>query len=249
MTLRTPSRVWQGVVWVVAALIAVAAYVVIMSVVFGGVSGGLLSPYSQRVLLPILAILLLVGWETRWDGLVHERRHRRKVQVQSRRKVQVSSSSISTPTPPPSSASSSEAEALYRAARRIPHQHISNYGSDQAYMEMLGKAAAAGSGPALERLGHYALRRHEWVEAYYWLYRAQRQGIRGLELDMRKVRQRWVKEGYPGQGTNVNALFTQECGRVGRALLCAVTGHDAASARAFLKEWEESLKSQSEKGV
>jgi len=237
MTLRTSSRVRQWTLWAVEALVAAAAYVVVVNILFGGMQGDIASPYSQRVLLPVVAVFLLVAWETRWDGVVRTAKPKevRPRHHHSRRKegdvaphVQPSAKAISRPT--------SEAEAIYVAARKISHQRIPNYVQDTAYMEMLGKAAQAGHDRALSKLGEYAMRRHEWVEAYYWLWLAQRNGARNLELSLRKVRRRWVKEGFPGQGSNVNALFTKERGSIGWALLCALTGHDAQNARKFLKE-------------
>lgn len=250
MTLRAPNRFGQWVRWTAAAAVAAAVYVVLKTLLFGDKADELLSPYSQRILLPVLAVFLLVARETRWDGVVrlksqrhekvpprvHKHRHRPhgaegKVGGESRLRENV-------PVSP--------SEALYLEARKISHRKIPDPERDAVYLEMLGKAALAGYGRALEKFGTYAIRRREWLEAYYWLWQAQRRGVRNLEPLLRKARQHWVKQGFPRHGIYASAVFTKERTEIGRALLCQASGHDAAAAREFLKAHpaEESIGSK-----
>jgi len=127
-------------------------------------------------------------------------------------------------------------EALFNEARAIPHQPIPDFDCDGPYLELLGKSAAAGYAPALAKLGEYAMRRDAWVEAYYWMTLAKRNGMRNLSATLRAIRRAWSEEDFPDQSENVNVLFTLEAGSIGRALLHIDSGHDAAAARQFLKE-------------
>lgn len=262
MTLRAPSRFGQWVRWAAAAAVAAAVYVVLKTLLFGEKADELLSPYSQRILLPVLAVFLLVAWETRWDGVVrlkfqrhekvpprvHKHRHRPRGAEGEEEKVGGESRLRDGESRLRENVPASPSEVLYLEARKISHRKIPDPERDAVYLEMLGKAALAGYGRALEKLGTYAIRRREWLEAYYWLWQAQRRGVRNLEPLLRKARQHWVKQGFPRHGICVSAVFTKERTEIGRALLCQASGHDAAAAREFLKAHpaEESIGSEAQ---
>jgi len=126
-------------------------------------------------------------------------------------------------------------EAEYAQAREMTHQEIPDFEADGEYLELLGKSAAEGYAPALAKLGEYAMRRAAWVEAYYWMKQAQRGGMHGLSPTLREIRKNWSLDGFPGQLSNVNELFTAEAGSIGRALLHVDSGHEAAAAKEFLR--------------
>jgi len=117
----------------------------------------------------------------------------------------------------------------------MKHRAIPDFRMDGPYLELLGRSAEKGYAPALAKLGEYAVRRCAWVEAYYWMKRAQRNGMHGLSPTLRAIRNGWAADGFPRQSSNVNKLFTEEAGRLGRALLRLDSGHEAAKAREFLK--------------
>jgi len=117
----------------------------------------------------------------------------------------------------------------------MAHQEIPDFEMDGEYLELLGKAAAAGYARAYAKLGDYAMRRCAWVEAYYWMWRTKRSGMTNLEPVLREIRQNWAQDGFPDQEDNVNDLFTEESGSIGRALLSIASGHDAAAAKEFLR--------------
>jgi len=83
--------------------------------------------------------------------------------------------------------------------------------------------------------GEYAMRRGAWVEACYWIWRAQHGGMCGLAPVMREIRKNWSLDGFPDEAENVNPIFTPEAGSIGRVLLHIDSGHEAATAREFLK--------------
>jgi len=130
---------------------------------------------------------------------------------------------------------STTGEELFEQARAIPHQPIPDFGVDGPYLGLLGRSAAAGYAPALAKLGEYAMRRGTWVEAYYWMKQAQRNGMRGLSPALREIRKSWSLAGFYDELENVNVLFSAESGSIGRALLHVDSGHGAAPAREFLK--------------
>jgi len=162
---------------------------------------------------------------------------------------------FTTPSPSPnlftSSAPPSDdatGEDLFNQARMIPHQPIPDFDCDGQYLELLGKSAAAGYAPALAKLGDYAMRRGAWVEAYFWMSLAKRNGMKNLDASLREIRREWSTEGFPNQSENVNDMFSPEAGSIGRALLHLDSGHDAAAAREFLKEhYPEFLEKRLEK--
>jgi len=137
------------------------------------------------------------------------------------------------PTQPP--VESASGEELFAQARALPHQEIPDFDFDGPYLDILGKSAAKGYASALAKLGEYAMRRAAWVEAYYWMKQAQRNGMHGLSPTLREIRKNWSLDGFPDQTSNVNRLFTVEAGSIGRALLCVDSGHEAYKAREFLK--------------
>jgi len=136
---------------------------------------------------------------------------------------------------PPNSTSSLTGEELFEQARALPHQVVPDFDSDGPYLELLGQSAKQGYSPALAKLGEYAMRRAAWVEAYYWMKLAQRNGMLGLSPTLREIRKNWSLDGFPGQSSNVNWLFTLEAGSLGRALLHVDSGHEAATAKEYLK--------------
>jgi len=137
---------------------------------------------------------------------------------------------------PPTSTSSLAGEALFDQACALPHQEIPDFEFDDLYLDLLGQSAAAGYAPALATLGEHAMRRAAWVEAYYWMSMARRQGMQGLANVMREIRRNWSLDGFPDEAENVYQLFTTEAGSIGRALLHVDSGHEAAKAKEFLKE-------------
>jgi len=134
-----------------------------------------------------------------------------------------------------SASDGTDGEAIYQRAYAMPHHVIPNFDTDDLYLELLGKSANAGYAPAQVLLGTYAMRRATWVEAYYWMSAAKRQGMKNLTNVMREIRANWSKDGFPDEADNVNPLFTAEAGSLGRALLHVDSGREKARAREFLK--------------
>jgi len=130
---------------------------------------------------------------------------------------------------------SATGEELFEQARALPHQQIPDFNVDGEYLDLLGQSAAKGYAPALVKLGEYAMRRAAWVEAYYWMKQAQRNGMHGLSPTLREIRKNWSQDDFPNQSSNVNKLFSIEAGSLGRALLHIDSGHEAAKAKEFLK--------------
>jgi len=146
-----------------------------------------------------------------------------------------------TPTPIPTHHSNSsadvsaEGEALYAQARELKHQTIPDFKKDDEYLNLLRLSAAKGYPRASVKLGKYAMRRRAWVEAYYWMSQAHRNGMRGLLPMLREIRICWARDGFPGQTSNVNKIFSREAGDIGRALLRLDSGREAASAKEYLR--------------
>jgi len=256
MNLRSKSRKQQAVRWLCAAGLALAAHVVVSRLAYGSVGFDLTDPRYYRIIVPLLAVAAAVAWEMRWDGVVREEKERKgdgeeKVKAQGEGEQRKVSNSIvqlpaancqlpSSPSPqPPQTSQTSQTplpgEEDYVRARGMAHQKIPDFEFDGPYLELLGKSAAAGYAPALAKLGKYAMRRAAWVEAYYWMKLAQRSGMHGLSPTLREIRKNWALNGFPRQSSNVNTLFTDEAGSLGRALLRVDSGHEAAKAKAFLR--------------
>jgi len=87
----------------------------------------------------------------------------------------------------------------------------------------------------LVKLGEQAMRRETWVEAYYWMWQARRNGRPDLEAQLCEIRESWMLDGFSDEATNVSGLFTVEKGSIGRALLHLDTRRDAEGAREFLR--------------
>lgn len=138
--------------------------------------------------------------------------------------------------PPPSPPGESPGEEDFRRARAMPHRVVPDFSTDGLYLDLLGESAEKGYAPAMAKLGEYAVRRGTWVEAYYWTWRARRGGVPELDAELRRIRHGWAMAGCPGEKENVNDLFDEERGSVGRALLDIAAGRGVAAARGFLKE-------------
>jgi len=212
-----------------------------------------------RAFVPAVALLLMGRDLMRFVRVKHEKggeKGKPKVEVEERNPQPQtslrppSSPQASPPPQPPSSrqpqpptfdTASGDGEALFIQAREMPHQEIPDFEFDGEYLDLLGKSAATGYAPALAKLGEYAMRRSAWVEAYYWMSMAKRQGMQGLANVLREIRENWSLDGYPDEADNVYRYFTVEAGSLGRALLHVDSGHDAAGAREFLEanypEW------------
>jgi len=127
-------------------------------------------------------------------------------------------------------------EALYVQARSLPHQQIPDFETDSDYLTLLGRSAEKGYPRALTKLGEYAMRRSAWVEAYYWMWLAQKKGMGNLSGTLREIRRCWAMDGFPAQSSNVSSLFSKKAGSIGRALLGVDSGREASTARAFLRK-------------
>jgi len=262
MNLRSKSRKQQAVRWLCAAGLALAAHVVVSRLAYGSVGFDLTDPGYYRIIVPLVALAAAVAWETRWDGVVREeevergengekgeREEKAKAQGEGEQRkvsnsiVQLPAANCQLPSSPsaqtPQTSQTSQTplpgEEDYIRARAMVHQKIPDFEFDGPYLKLLGKSAAAGYAPALAKLGKYAMRRAAWVEAYYWMKLAQRNGMHGLSPTLREIRKNWSLDGFPGQLSNVNRLFTDEAGSLGRALLHVDSGHEAAKAKAFLR--------------
>jgi len=264
MSLRTRSRAGQWGAWTVAALVAVAAYVVLFRVVGEGELGDLIGPLQQRVLLPIVVVFGFVVYETRWNGAAGAkkeqkaegnegtvvarsseatslpRRNKEEFSSVGRGEDAASTGETGLPVPgfpaqAPAAGPDETGEELYARARGMPHQEIPDFLDDGEYLELLGEAAEKGYPHALAKLGEYALRRCAWVEAYYWMKKARRAGMENLEPVLRGIRLSWATDGYPLQTSNVHRLFSELDGSVGRALVNLDSGRETATARAYLR--------------
>jgi len=267
MTFRTKSKTQQWMLWLCAALVGVAIYVVLSQVLYNSVSWNVFLPHYQRILLPILALYWLFAWETRWDGERRDKEAEGEGQeaagevggepkvasgsiVARRKKLALQSAAaaadLDCSEDQSQSADSTDlselledtatGEELFNRASGIKHQVIPTFDDDGDYLELLGRSAAAGYGPALEKLGIYAMRRTAWVEAYYWMKQAERNGVDGLTPVLRIIRTNWALDGFPRQSSNVNDIFTAEAGALGRALIRFDSGREAAKAKKFLME-------------
>jgi len=268
MTLRTTSKFRQWTVWLYALLVLLVVYVILSRLVNDSAWWDVLAPRQHRLLVLLLALFVYFARETRWDGVVRERKKARIRSEESRdakRDLSASppigqpsgaatSSSLQqrdksdakrhvlspapNPTPTPNSNSvvaDMSGEELYTKARGLHHLPIPDFAVDAEYLALLGKSAAKGYAPALAKLGEYAMRRAAWVEAYYWMTLARRNGLHGLLPTLREIRTRWARDMFPVQESNVNELFTEKSGSIGRALLCIDSGHGAAGAKEFLR--------------
>jgi len=149
------------------------------------------------------------------------------------------------PQPPPpvlfipvrsqASGSRETGAAIYARARLMPHREIPDFGTDGMYLDLLGDAAAKGHLPALTKLGEYAMRRGTWVEAYFWMWQARRNGMGNLSNVMREIRRNWIWAGTPDEAENVHPLFSREAGLIARALIGRDSRHGAVAARDYLQ--------------
>jgi len=283
MTFCTPSRTRQWVMWLCAALVATALYVILSRLLYGSSGGDLLTPQQHRILLPILALFGLFVWETRWDGVKRqaesavaedgepspearapavsqgERKDEPPVPVRQDVKDQEPPSPSLPPKDPaplaratcqidetrkhpaspvmpqPTAEELSAGEELYEKAIRLPHRTFPELSIDWEYLDLLGKSADKGCLKALMKLGEYAMHRETWVEAYYWMWQARKRGMKNASLVLREIRICWAGDGFPDEESNVNRLFSERSGSIGRALLDLESGRNMALARNFLK--------------
>jgi len=127
-------------------------------------------------------------------------------------------------------------ESEYALARQMPHNVIPDFATDEEYLTLLGQSAAQEFPRALSKLADYAMRRGTLVEAYYWLYRARRVGVRGLDAPLRQIRRQWAAYQYPTEDYNRHDLFTDDVAAAALALLDLSVGRNRLEAQAFLME-------------
>jgi len=283
MTVRTKSKAQQWVVWLYVSLVLLAVYVVLSKILYGSAGFDIFVPRQQRLLLPLLVLLVYVARATRWDGSRMEpRRGNRECEAEKAGGQPRSAfgpvvqptddNRVHTPGAPRSSGTadslgdecesvgvgslpqndnetadihcqpralnsiaSLSGEELFGQARAMAHRMVPDFQSDGQYLDLLGRSAQKGYAPAMAKLGEYAMRRAAWVEAYYWMKQAQRNGMHGISPTLREIRKNWSQDGFPDQSSNINQLFTSEAGSLGRALLHVDSGRKAANAKEFLR--------------
>lgn len=132
---------------------------------------------------------------------------------------------------------SPEADRLWEEARGIPHQAIPDFVSDWQYMSLLHKAAKIGHARACSELGDYACLRGEFVEAFYWKWKAEANGGgRCARPSLDEIRSECLASGAlmepvePADGLGVEEID------FARAVIAVQCGLDAGLALRRLRE-------------
>jgi len=74
MRLRSRSKTEQWTLWMCAVLAALVLYVLLSDFMYDSVSWNLLNPERYRLAFPLVALVVVFAWETRWDRIVREKK-------------------------------------------------------------------------------------------------------------------------------------------------------------------------------
>ena len=132
---------------------------------------------------------------------------------------------------------SAEVDAV--EAQGTPHRALPDSMMDGESLAKVYDEVRLGHSEAMVKLGDYAFRLGEMVEAYYWTALAELKGVADLEETLEKIETEWMKAGCPPQYGDIHDEFTEVQGSFARALLhirCAV---DTSHARVRMSELAE----------
>ena len=129
-----------------------------------------------------------------------------------------------------------EAEKIWAEARGLIHSESPDFATDWQYMTLVYKAAGLGHLEAMSKLGDYAFKRGDVVEAFYWKHRVEMGGGRCRNPSLMDIIGIWSDEGCPDGGEEVNAGFTEQRAAFAHAVLCLKSGVDPRFGTMRLKE-------------
>lgn len=148
----------------------------------------------------------------------------------------IESTTVEVVASEPISGSDNEAEMLWEEARRMIHNEIPNFETDGPYLTLVYEAARLGHVEAMFKLGDYAFRRGELVEAFYWKHQVECAGGCCCCPSLADIVAEWVECGCPEEYENVTEGFSERQGVFARAVLRLVSGVDQEYATDRLEE-------------
>lgn len=133
-----------------------------------------------------------------------------------------------------------QARKDWARARLMDHPKIPSWHRDAEYLELVLDAAHGGCSEAMNKLAEYAIRRCEYVEAYYWALKMELAGFKITCMQPAAILRHWLKHSADRGHRDLHMGFNAEQYLFARSVLRIRSGIEKERGLSRLRQLAES---------